>query len=1173
MTRQDRNELYRRSLLGSIAGLGLLPTTMSGETLPTIDSATPGRTAAPLSFAWEWTDDLVDGPSSVQGLTSGPDGTIVCAGIETGETQHVLLRGLDSDGTAIWSETIAGQGNDAALGVAVESDGTVVFCGGTQSRGSSLIDTAVGRFEPPDTLTWFQSYGRSGTNDAGHAITQTRDGGHVIAGGTHYLGEGAGDGVGRLLAINSDGSERWDETYDTSYSGELYDVVRTSGGGYAFAGTREAPGGGDEHVWLGAVDDSGRLQWSETYGGAGSRTAYSVVEAHDGGFVFAGTTEPPGAEPTAWVGKTDSSGTLEWEETYGTGEASGAFVLEQLSEGYLVAGWTEENGYDTGWLVHINSLGNIVSSDTYGGFGGDRFNAFSPVGDGYAAGGFTADPGTERTGWAIGLGQMGTIPTIDETSIEIDPYPVPVGEQPEITVDIANADEAAVSYRYDGGSNEIQLEETGDGHWQSQTPLPTVSEAGTWVDLTITAENGDVEVSLANHGVASTSATDHGNWLVEDDNLGYYVFESVVDVSVCFARFEDEDPIQEETTVLESWQAARMWDTNRFFGSGRGLKGAIGFRFNFFDNEGDGYQVGNRASYDCIFTHPLREGGIDPELGLPPEIFGECGSGNGLMEDLRDEFEAVEGKDPREGYDLWIGTHTGRSVESGVGGLHLSNEALGIGGWVYSPIEESDPRGVLFHYVRSLSIWLHELGHACGLAHPSDHGNVEEKCLMTDNIGHLADRLDAGISKNRIAGISPLSTVSLLPETFGIHTNGTVRSPEDLLAIDEIEFETLDDSWNRRRIPAVQRYATDDEVTVITYTRNRTGWGRNDEHKFVIEARPHITDVEQDQGAANDYDIEWGADTGGVAVYHWEENSRVGPGFSSRSYNVITDGDDPYLLSDATVLNEQVDWAEETFLRFRVADTTGDGDSEAFAANVEFRVETGDPETNVCSLNDMVEIQQDSAADTYTGETMTRPSLDLKAVDDQGRTVGVNDSGEYVNEIPGATASGRRTQGTEWISVPVDADVDFHVSAAAVEQFIDELENRGAFSGSEAATIEAELRDTLVTEYGISITEYEEDPKLVERNGDIVVDGATTRIDEREIEPGAENQIDISELELIREYQGRSANNGDNLNQNGGIRISPEQLVGITALSAAMLYAAARMRSDDKDDQYRPPPQ
>lgn len=416
---RDPPSSRRRALLQSVAGIGFLPGVAAGYSRN--DRLEPLRTTATDSPAWEWTDDHAGGVGVVQALASTQSGTIACAGFETDAagTQHILLREVDHGGRGGWAETIGGRsGADAALGVTVTGDGDIVFCGGTGSRGSTHLDTAIGRFEPPDTLQWLTPYGRSGTNDAAHAIVQAPGSGFVVAGGTHYQGGASGDGVGRLLSIGADGTTRWDETYETAYAGECYDVVRTGNNEYAFAGTRATAGSDDGHAWLGVVDAQGTRQWSETHGGAGSQIAYSVVEAHDGGFVFAGTTRPPGSESSAWVGKVNATGSLEWEENYGTPGSDAAVEIERKADGgYVVAGWTG----DAGWLLHLDGTGRIDRQETYGGSGGDRFNAVVRAGGEYVAGGYTTPAGSDPKAWGVGVD--GAISPGDRLIVDADAGP------------------------------------------------------------------------------------------------------------------------------------------------------------------------------------------------------------------------------------------------------------------------------------------------------------------------------------------------------------------------------------------------------------------------------------------------------------------------------------------------------------------------------------------------------------------------------------------------------------------------------------------------------------------------------------------------------------------------------------------------------------------------------
>lgn len=389
--------------------MGIVP--LFGRT-ETIDARGVGSvaTTTPPPLAWEWTAGADDRVQLVNDIASTRDGGVVCAGIEEDESgvQNVLLRKVDSAGKTVWAETIGGDDHDAALAVSPDGDGGFVLAGGTRSFGSSRMNTVVGRTAPNGDLQWFEPIGRAGTNDAAHAVARADDGGYVVAGGTHYLGGASGDGAGRLAKVDEGGSLVWDDRYEADYAGEIYDVVATDDGGFAFVGTREGDSG-DGRAWLGTVDADGNLEWSRRYGGAGDRTGFSLVATADGGFAFAGTTQPPGTEPTAWIVKVDADGGLEWERTYGGAESDVASsILQDDDGGYSIAGWTGSQGDgagDAGWLAKLDGVGAVEWEETYGDDGADRFTGHVRTsGNGYAAGGYASSPDAEPSAWAVGLG-------------------------------------------------------------------------------------------------------------------------------------------------------------------------------------------------------------------------------------------------------------------------------------------------------------------------------------------------------------------------------------------------------------------------------------------------------------------------------------------------------------------------------------------------------------------------------------------------------------------------------------------------------------------------------------------------------------------------------------------------------------------------------------------------
>lgn len=111
---------------------------------------------------------------------------------------------------------------------------------------------------------------------------------------------------------------------------------------------------------------------------------------------------------------------------------------------------------------------------------------------------------------------------------------------------------------------------------------------------------------------------------------------------------------------------------------------------------------------------------------------------------------------------------------------------------------------------------------------------------------------------------------------------------------------------------------------------------------------------------------------------------------------------------------------------------------------------------------------------------VTTPDLDLKAVDDQGRVVGRDASGRYVNQIPGADASGDRLQGLEWISVPDNSSARFVVDSTDILRYAEDLN----LSANETAA--------LVQTVNVTTINYGENPQLVE--GPEVNDTVSTEV-------------------------------------------------------------------------------
>jgi predicted secreted protein len=186
-----------------------------------------------------------------------------------------------------------------------------------------------------------------------------------------------------------DGAEppvtEWIKAYGGANSEVARSVIQTSDGGYLLTGETASFGAGGKDFWLVKTDASGNMEWNNTYGGASNDMAFSVVEAGDG-YTLTGRTNSFGVGiADFWLVKVDSSGNHEWNKTYGGSGADAArCVINTGDGGYVLAGFTQSfgaGGQDF-WLVKVDSSGNHEWNKTYGGSGADAARCVINTGDG-----------------------------------------------------------------------------------------------------------------------------------------------------------------------------------------------------------------------------------------------------------------------------------------------------------------------------------------------------------------------------------------------------------------------------------------------------------------------------------------------------------------------------------------------------------------------------------------------------------------------------------------------------------------------------------------------------------------------------------------------------------------------------------------------------------------------
>lgn len=314
-----------------------------------------------------------DGGSITIGLSSSNDGD-VSGHHGTLSQPDIWILKLDSLGNVDWQQSYGGTSQEQSGDIIINSDGGYTFCGQTQSNDGDVSgnngysDCWVVKLDVNGTILWQHCYGSAG-NDFASSIQQTPDGGYIVLGNTDSVGgDVSGWHGGRdlwLFKIDSIGTLLWQKCLGGSLSEQCEDnglLLAQDGGFYITSNTNSSDGNvsfnnGMSDFWLVKTDSSGNIEWEHTFGGSGGEGLPAFSMTSDNGILLAGSTGSPvsgdvtfrysGTGGDGWIVKTDSMGVKQWVKTLGgTGSEFFGSSIQTNDGGYLLQGLTFSNDFD-----------------------------------------------------------------------------------------------------------------------------------------------------------------------------------------------------------------------------------------------------------------------------------------------------------------------------------------------------------------------------------------------------------------------------------------------------------------------------------------------------------------------------------------------------------------------------------------------------------------------------------------------------------------------------------------------------------------------------------------------------------------------------------------------------------------------------------------------------------
>jgi hypothetical protein len=182
--------------------------------------------------------------------------------------------------------------------------------------------------------------------------------------------------VGAADAVAQAPDIEWTNTYGGDGHESVYSIQKLPTG-YVLAGYTSSYGAGNGDFWLIRTDLNGDSLWTRTYGDHDAQLGKHVIVSSDGDFVMTGRHEKSGLPRlNVWLVKPDANGNSPLYNSYGeTYDEFGECIVEADDGGFAIAGYVDHSSVGTSYdvlLVRTNAGADSLWIRSYGGTGNDE---------------------------------------------------------------------------------------------------------------------------------------------------------------------------------------------------------------------------------------------------------------------------------------------------------------------------------------------------------------------------------------------------------------------------------------------------------------------------------------------------------------------------------------------------------------------------------------------------------------------------------------------------------------------------------------------------------------------------------------------------------------------------------------------------------------------------------
>ncbi|WP_428232694.1 T9SS type A sorting domain-containing protein [Flavobacterium sp.] len=299
---------------------------------------------------------------------------------------------MNEKGDLDWQKSIGGNGFDLLQSIKNTRDGGFILAGtsGSGKGGQKnenckgITDFWVIKLDASGAEQWQRTIGGPGQDELLCAF-QTKDGGYMLGGSSsssppvlsivkpdaksatttkadlfNKSEKSRGNMDYWIVKLDKQGNIEWQKTYGGQYADILRSMEQTTDNGYILAGYSNSPVSGDKTAnnksfgdfWIIKINDTGEIQWQNTYGAEGDDQPYVIHQTADGGYIVGGNSNSKNPLTTLggivsngtdyWVLKLDQDGAVIWSKTYDFGKTDIlTSLVENTDHTYLIGGYAQ----------------------------------------------------------------------------------------------------------------------------------------------------------------------------------------------------------------------------------------------------------------------------------------------------------------------------------------------------------------------------------------------------------------------------------------------------------------------------------------------------------------------------------------------------------------------------------------------------------------------------------------------------------------------------------------------------------------------------------------------------------------------------------------------------------------------------------------------------------------